>query len=72
MKINKITSRYNNDFYAIFECTKCGHTFKGNGYEDRNYYENVIPNAICPECGLNCEGENEEQLKQRLGRTYKI
>ena len=45
---------------------------KHGGYDDSNYWLNVIPNAICPKCGINSNGEDAEQLKQRLGRTYKI
>ena len=72
MTIKNITYRYRNDFKADFQCEKCGHSFYAWGYSDSNYYENVLPNAICPECGLNSLGENEEQLIARVGRTYVI
>ena len=54
------------------QCEKCGYSFNAWGYSDANYYDNVLPNAICPECGLNSHGENEEQLIKRVGRTYMI
>lgn len=52
MKIKKITKRLNNDFWAIYECEDCGHiTDELAGYNDVNFYENVIPNMTCNKCG---------------------
>lgn len=72
MTIKKIIFHYRNDFKAIFQCDKCGHEFEAWGYSDANYYKNVIPNAICPECGLNAQGETEKQLVERVGQVYVI
>lgn len=72
MNIKKITYSSRNDFKAIFYCPVCGHEFEAWGYSDSNYYNNVMPNAICPQCGKNSLGETEEELKARLGRIYKI
>ena len=72
MTIKNITYRNRNDFKAVFQCEKCGHEFEAWGYSDANYYDNVIPNAICPKCGLNAHGETAEQLETRVGRTYVI
>lgn len=72
MNIKKITYVNRNDFKAIFVCSLCGHEFESWGYSDSNYYNNVMPNAICPECGKNSHGENEKELIARLGRTYII
>jgi len=51
MKIKEITQQCRRDFYAIYECEHCGYEVKGQGYDDRNFHENVIPNMICPVCG---------------------
>ncbi len=72
MTIKNITYRYRNDFKAVFQCDKCGYEYEAWGYSDANYYDNVLPNAICPKCGLNAQGETEEQLKARTGRFYCI
>lgn len=61
-----------NDYKSIWECEHCGHTFEGWGYSDRNFDENVIPNAICPKCSKSRSGETAEEQEKRLGRTYKI
>lgn len=72
MNIIKITYSSRNDFKAVFQCARCGHTFEAWGYSDANYYQNVLPNAICPNCKMNGKGETEEQLIARVGQTYRI
>lgn len=72
MKIKNILYWNRNDFKAVFHCEKCGNEFEKFGYADDNYYNNVIPNAICPKCGLNSHGENKERLVARVGRVVRI
>lgn len=72
MKIKDITYSSRNDFKAVFMCERCKHEYVAWGYSDGFYYNTVLPNAICPKCGLNSAGENEEQLKTRMGRTFQI
>lgn len=72
MTIKKIIYTSRNDFRALFQCEKCGYEFEAWGYSDANYFDNVIPNALCPVCGLNSQGENFNQQLKRLGRTYAI
>lgn len=72
MKIKEVIWHSRNDIKAVFKCENCGHEFVGYAYDDDNYWNNVMPNAICPKCKLNCKNENAEQLEKRLGRTYYI
>jgi len=72
MKIKEITYRNRFDFKAIFQCEHCNYEFKQWGYDDKNYHDNVIPNAICPKCGLNSHNETESELEARTGRKYRI
>lgn len=72
MNIKEIIYSNRNDFKAIFTCPLCKREFEAWGYSDANYYNNVMPNAICPNCGKNSRGETEEELKARVGRTYRI
>lgn len=51
MRIKEITSQNRRDFYAVYECEHCGHTFEGSGYDDANFHQNVIPNMVCKKCG---------------------
>lgn len=53
MKIKEITEQNRRDFTAIYECENCGHTQKGNGYDDRNFHDNVVPMMVCPACGAS-------------------
>lgn len=72
MNIKEILFSHRNDFKAVFVCPLCGTEFEAWGYSDANYYDNVLPNAICPVCGKNSLGENSEELKARTGRIYMI
>lgn len=72
MEIKKITYKSRNDFKAIFQCERCGNEFEAWGYSDDYYYNNVLPNALCPKCGTNSHGENADQLETRAGRLYVI
>ena len=72
MKIKEITYSNRNDFKAIYFCPLCKNEFEAWGYSDSNFYENVMPNAICRNCGKNEHGETETELEERLGRTYRI
>ena len=51
MKIKTIKSQSPRDFKAIYECEHCGVTVDGNGYDDANFHQNVIPNMTCKQCG---------------------
>jgi len=51
MKIKKVIWQSRRDFEAIYECEGCGHEEKSDGYDDRNFHDNVIPNFKCKECG---------------------
>lgn len=51
MRIKKILDQDRRDFTAIYVCEHCGYEYKGHGYDDRNFHENVVPNMECPKCG---------------------
>lgn len=72
MKIKEITYSNRNDFKAIFTCPMCNHEYEAWGYSDGNFYNNVMPNAICPHCGKNENGEDEKSLEERLGYMVRI
>lgn len=61
-----------NDYKSLWECEQCGHQMTAWGYSDRNFDENVIPNAICPKCKKSASGETEEEQQKRLGRVYRL
>ena len=51
MKIKRIKGQHRRDFIADYECEYCGHEEEGNGYDDANFHNNVIPDMECKQCG---------------------
>ncbi len=69
MKITRITGQHRRDFTADMECEFCKATSKlGGGYDDANYYNNVIPNMKCKECGgsTNSKGGEADNITPRV------
>lgn len=56
MRIKQIKSQSRRDFYAIYECEHCLHTFEDSGYDDSYFHNNVIPNMECKKCGKKSDG----------------
>lgn len=50
MYIKTILSQHRRDFTAIYECEHCGFTRESDGYDDKNFHENVMPLMECSEC----------------------
>ena len=50
VKIKKILNQSRRDFTAVYECEHCGKEQEGNGYDDKNFHENVIPKMLCDSC----------------------
>lgn len=62
MKIERITSRHMNDFWANMICEHCGHNQKIDGaYNDSYYHNHVIPAIKCNSCGKNRAGDLMEE-----------
>lgn len=57
MKIKEIISQSRRDFTAIYICEHCEHEYTGNGYDDANFHNNVIPDKICPKCGKRAKDD---------------
>lgn len=63
MKLKEKLSAHNYDFKGVYECEFCNKMFYGSGYSDSNFFENVIPNALCPSCQQkSSEGEKTSHL----------
>lgn len=59
MKLINDYSWNRRDFYFDAECEGCGNVMKKlSGYDDANYYENVIPNIKCDKCGKSAKELN--------------
>ncbi|MDD5068063.1 MAG: hypothetical protein PHN89_00480 [Candidatus Pacebacteria bacterium] len=52
MKLIKKYNQIRRDCYADLECENCGHKETDKyAYDDDNFWENVIPNRKCSQCG---------------------
>jgi hypothetical protein len=52
MRITRTFNWNRRDFSYEAECEGCGHKQTNKyGYDDANYYENVVPNEKCDKCG---------------------
>ena len=71
MKIKTITSQHRRDFYAIYECEHCGHTEKGDGYDDANFHNNVIPTIKCKKCGKTAD-DNYQPLTTKYPEGFQV
>ena len=61
MKITKTYKWNRRDFCYDAKCENCGHVTKNNsGYDDSNYYNNVVPDKHCPNCKKSSNEINKE------------
>jgi len=51
MKIKKILRQHRRDFTALYVCEGCGDEINGDGYDDANFHNNVVPKMVCKKCG---------------------
>lgn len=73
MRIVKINSRHNRDFWADMEREFCGHQVKNDsGYDDANYHQNVIPQMVCPSCKKTGAEFREQQHEKIINELKEI
>lgn len=70
MKVLEIYDQMRRDCSCYLECENCGNkeTIE-NAYDDRNYWDNVIPNRNCERCGKSTN-ELGLKIKQRIETKY--
>lgn len=70
----KITKTYNwsrRDFCYDTKCEYCGHEEKhGGGYDDANYYNNVVSNQKCKQCGESSNSKATDEPKTVVVPKY--
>lgn len=70
MKITNTYSWIRRDFYFDAKCEHCGNVEKGNsGYDDSNYYNNVVPDIKCNKCG---ESSNSKTVETTAPKTISV
>ena len=52
MKVIRVYNQHRRDCDCDLECESCGHKKTlTSAYDDRNYWDNVIPASKCDQCG---------------------
>ena len=52
MKVIKRYNQHRRDLWIDLKCESCGATdTKKNAYDDRRFWDEVVPNMKCPGCG---------------------
>lgn len=66
MKITRTYSWNRRDFSFDAKCEHCEHEQKnaGSGYDDSNYYNNVIPSMKCKSCGESSVSKPTDDYKR--------
>ena len=73
----KVTKRYNQhrrDVTVDLECENCQATKTVRGYDDTNYWVNVVPNFKCDECGKSSKdlGIRPESIGTKYPEGFQI
>jgi len=71
MRIKRILSQHRRDFTAEYECEHCGKVHVGQGYDDANFHNNVIPNMVCKSCGKKA-GKNYRPLATKYPEGMEV
>jgi len=67
MKIIRTYAWNRRDFSYDAKCEECGHESTGHeGYDDRNYHDNVIPDMKCEKCGRSTNDTGKTPQKTDL------
>ena len=68
MKVKKVYNQIRRDCWCDLECESCGNedTYK-HAYDDRNFWDNVVPDYKCKTCGKssNDMGLEPEKIATR-------
>lgn len=51
MKITEERYRYRNDLGVRYQCEHCGAERDGWAYDDAFFFDQVLPQKLCGECG---------------------
>lgn len=67
MKLIKVLRQHRRDLVIECECEGCGERIQTSGYDDANFWSNVVPNFKCPKCGESTKslGLNAKEIKTR-------
>jgi len=75
MKVIKIYNQHRRDCDVDMQCEDCGNLeTTTSGYDDRNYWDNVVPSFKCEKCGKSTKdlGIENEKFSTKYPEGYQI
>ena len=74
MILLKKTYQHRRDFAGIYECENCHFTYAQDGYDDRNFHDNVVPSWKCPECEKSTNDLKEpiQKIETRYEEGFQV
>lgn len=75
MKVIKKYDQYRRDCYIDIECEGCGNQkIRVGAYDDRNMWDNVVPNWKCEKCGESTKtlGEDVEHVTTKYADHWVV
>jgi len=75
MRVIKKYNQSRRDLTIDLECESCGHKeTDGGAYDDRNFWDNVVPNFKCEKCGKSSNdiGTKPEHIATRYSEGFQI
>jgi len=70
MKLLKKYNQMRRDCEMDIECEGCGNMEKGvSAYDDRNFWDNVLPNKNCEKC-QKCSNDFDLEIIQKIKTKY--
>lgn len=75
MKVVKIYNQHRRDCHADFECEGCGaKDTTTSAYDDRYYWDNVVPNRKCKNCGKSSKdlGLNADFIQTKYPDGFQV
>lgn len=75
MKVTKRYNQFRRDLTIDMECEGCGETDTyGCAYDDRNFWDNVVPSFKCKKCGKSTKdlGLEPEVMPTKYPEGYQV
>ena len=75
MQVIRKYNQHRRDLSIDMECENCGNiSSKTNAYDDRNFWDNVVPNFKCCECGKSSEelGTKKQMISTKYPEWFQV
>lgn len=75
MKVTRKYNQHRRDLTVDMKCEGCGATKTyGSAYDDRNFWDNVVPDFECDSCGVSTKslGAEIQQVRTRYPEGMQV